>query len=341
LDAFLLDLPQRERKLYDRSSLERAATCPFQAAAFESGRVNNNSLAAAAGQEVHEAISKTLVDYIEAKGAYDPADIRNVLEQNLLGTRPDVQPLALQSARASIYEIAKVIYRLDPTNILAFDGGEELGKSGQLAIDLDETSRVTSEIDFLYAGDSPELLHEIDWKSGFRLYTASDVFNSFQFNLHALLVFEAYKGVNGLEVRVMDTRRAQFTFRVTFHRDRMAAFRTRLINAIGTYEHLVRGPEPPTWPAVEKCSLCPAASLCPVSGETIQQIATDPKTALRKLVAIEASGDQLKKLLSAYADEHGDIIDGDLAFGRNKPASSRRSPSAIYTAPKEEANETT
>jgi len=340
LDSFILDeLPIATQVRLDRSLLERAANCPFQARAIMDGRVNDSSHAANSGQAVHDAISATITDYIESEGQYEPADLRNVLEQNLRGARPDIQPDAIAGARASIYEIAKLIYRTDPTNILAYDGGEDAGKSGQLALSIEPNYLVTSELDFLYAGESPELLHLVDWKSGWGVHTAAQVFHSFQFNLHADLVFENFPDVQGLEVRVLNTRTGAFTFRVTFHRSRMAAFRTRLLSAIAAYETEVRGPNPATWPAVEKCSLCPAASLCPVSGETIQQIATDPKAALRKLVAIEASGDQLKKLLSAYADEHGDIIDGDLAFGRNKPASSRRSPAAIYTAPKEEASE--
>lgn len=340
LDSFILDdLPVAAQVRLDRSLLERCATCPFQARAVLDGRVNDSSHAANSGQAVHDAISQTVTDYIESNGAYEPAEIRTILEQNLRGTRPDIQPDAIAGARASIYEIGKLIYKTDPLNILAFDGGEDVGKSGQLAMELPPNYLITSELDFLYAGESPELLHLVDWKSGWAVHTAAQVFHSFQFNLHAELVFTKFEKVQGLEVRVLNTRTGQFTFRVTFYRDRMAAFRTRLFSAIQAYEVEVRGPNPATWPAEEKCSLCPAASLCPVSGETIQQIATDPKAALRKLVAIEASGDQLKKLLAAYADEHGDIIDGDLAFGRNKPASTRRAPAAIYAAPKEEASE--
>lgn len=343
LDAFLLaDMPEQNVRVYDRSSLERAATCPFQAAAIEQGRVNNNSMLTAVGQEIHEAISQTLIEHVESGGKYEPGDLRSLLEQNLMGTRADVQPLALAGARASIYEIAKLIYKLDPTNILAFDGGEDSGKSGQLAIDLEGGSRVTSEVDLLYSGPSPELLHEVDWKSGWKHHTASDVFNSFQFNLHALLVFHAYEGINGLEVRVLDTRRAQWTFRVVFRREKMGPFKTLLYSAIAAYETEVRSPNPATWPAEEKCSMCPAASLCPVSGEDIQEVATDPKGALRKLIAIEAKADAWKKLLAAHVDATGaDIIDGDAGFGRQKPASTRKTPVSIYKAAKEAANDAT
>jgi hypothetical protein len=332
LDSFLLeDMPEQSVRIYDRSSLERAATCPYQAAAVEQGRVNNNSMLTAAGQEIHEAISQTLIEHVESGGKYEPGDLRSLLEQNLMGTRADVQPMALAGARASIYEIAKLIYKLDPTNILAFDGGEDLGKSGQLAIDLDGGSRVTSEVDLLYSGPSPELLHEVDWKSGWRHHSASDVFNSFQFNLHALLVFHAYEGINGLEVRVLDTRRAQWTFKVVFHRDKMGPFRIRLLSAIGAYETEVRGPNPATWPAVEKCEICPAASLCPVAGEEIKDVASDPKGYLRKLIAVEAKADAMKKLLAAHVDATGaDIIDGEAGFGRQKPPSTRKVPVSIY-----------
>lgn len=340
LGSFLLDdLPVAELVRLDRTLLERAAECPFQARAIMDGRVNDSSNAANSGQAVHDAISATVTDYIESEGQYEPADLRNVLEQNLLGARPDIQPDAVAAARASIYEIAKLIYRTDPVNILAYDGGEDTGKSGQLALTIEPNYLITSELDFLYAGESPELLHLVDWKSGWSVHTAAQVAHSFQFNLHAELVFHKYEQVNGLEVRVLNTRTGQFTFRVTFRREKMGPFRIRLLSAIQAYETEVRGPNPATWPAVEKCELCPAATLCPVSGEDIKEVASDPKAVLRKLVAIEAKADAWKKLLAAHVDTNGDIHDGDVGFGRNKPKSDRKSPVAIYKPQREETTE--
>ena len=96
IDAFLLDeLPVVEQVRLDRSLLERCATCPFQARAILDGRVNDSSHAANSGQAVHDAISATITDYIEANGQYEPADLRNMLEQNLRGARPDIQPDAI------------------------------------------------------------------------------------------------------------------------------------------------------------------------------------------------------------------------------------------------------
>lgn len=341
-DSFILDdMPQRDDWIVlDRSTLERASNCPFQAAAIEQGRVCNSSLLTAAGQECHEAFSRTIHEWIETDGALEPHELRSALVGNLHAARPDVQPAAIAGARASVYDFAKFLWRIHPGNILRFDGGEDLGRSGQLAMDVDPNYRITSELDLLYSTDSPELLGEIDYKTGWKVHSASDVFQSFQFQLHAALVFENYEAVNGLEVRVWNTRTNQQTFKVVFRREQMAAFRVRLISAIGTYEHHVRGPEPPTWPAEEKCSLCPAASLCPVSGEDIKEVATDPKGTLRKLIALEAKADAWKKLLAAHVDATGvDIIDGDAGFGRNKPASTRKAPVAIYKPAKEETTE--
>lgn len=342
LGSFLLDdMPARDDFIVlDRSTLERAATCPFQAAAIEQGRVNNNFLITAAGQECHEAISQTIREWIETEGAHEyPSDLASTLEQNLHGTRPDVQPAAIAGLRASIYELSRFIWKINPGNILRFDGGEDLGRSGQLAVDIEPHYRVTAEIDLLYASESPELLREIDWKSGWKVYSVSDVVNSFQFNLHAMLVFENYPSVNGLELRVWDTRVNRQTFSVTFHRAKMGAFRVRLLSAIQAYETEVRGPNPATWPAVEKCCQCPAASLCPVSGETILQIATDPVGSVRKLAALRAKADAWEALLQAQVDFQGhDIVDGDIAFGRNKPVS-RRGTAGIYTPSREETSD--
>lgn len=342
LDSFILDdLPKRDDWIVlDRSTLERAANCPFQAAAIEQGRVNNNSLATAAGQECHEAFSKTIRDWIETEGALEPHELRSALVGNLNEARPDVQPAVIAGAKASVYDFAKFLWKIHPGNILRFDGGADVNRCGQLATDIEPKYRITSELDLLYSGESPELLHELDYKCGWKIHTAAEVANSFQFNLHALLVFENYEAVNGLEVRVWNTRTNQQTFRVTFYRDRMASFRIRLLSAIASYEQNVRGPEPPYWPAEEKCSLCPAASLCPVSGDDVREVATDPRGSLRRLIALDAKADAWRKLLAAHVDATGqDILDGDAGFGRNKPASGRKLPVSIYKATKEETAE--
>ncbi len=339
LDAFLLgDMPEQNIVILDRSTLERAATCPFQTAAIEQGRVCNSSLITAAGQEVHEAISQTIKDWIDSRGAYNPTEVRDSLAGNLYASRPDVQPAAIKAVRRSIYDIANKIYEISPENILAFDGGEDYGKSGQLSIDVEPNFRVTTELDLLYQGKSPELLEELDWKSGHKLYSVEDVADSFQFNLHALVAFEKYPDPEGLRVKIWNTRTNRQTFSVIFYREEMGPFSIRLRKAIEVYETEVRGPNPACWPAVEKCCQCDAAAICPVSGTPILEIATDPAGAVRKLAALKAKVDAWETLLEAQVDHQGhDIIDGDIAYGRSKPQT-RRATAAIYTPSKDNSD---
>ena len=360
LDAFLLgDMPTRDDlEIVDRSSAERAGTCPFQAAVIQAGLVNNSSIVTAAGQECHEAFSRTIREWVECGGNLEPSELRNTLDGNLKAARPDVQPQAIAGARASVYDFSKFLWGIHPHNILRFDGGEDLGRSGQLAMDIEGLNiRFTSEIDLLYSGDSPELLHEKDYKTGWKVHSAADVANSFQFQMHGLLVFENFplkddgSGVKGLEVKVWDTRKNLQTFSVIFRREQAPTFKIRLLSALGHYrQHIGSLPhgitlaeliarDIPTWPAAEKCCICDAASLCPVSGTTVHEIAIDPVGAVRKLAALEAKVDAWRTILEAQVDHWGrDIVDDDIAFGRNRPAT-RRSAASIYTPKQEVSND--
>lgn len=331
IDAFGIQT-ESDLVTLDRSTIEMWARCPWQAAAIESGRCLNVSDAMLSGIEGHEALSRTALLWIASNGAYSPSELCEELKRELRATRPDVQPDAISGVIKSAWDWARFIHGIHPGNIMALDGGDELDppRSGQLAADFDDLSvRVTSEIDLLYSGESPELLHEVDYKTGWTPFDADTVAKSFQFQCHAMLAFTNYPDVNGLEVTVWDMRRNQRSYRVVFDREREHQYRARIRMACQTY--LEHRDNPPVWPSVEKCGGCPAAAICPL-GEAVQATcAADPQRFVAHMAALSAMVENMKDQASKYVDATGkDIVADGIAFGRSKPASSRKAAATLY-----------
>jgi hypothetical protein len=125
------------------------------------------------------------------------------------------------------------------------------------------------------------------------------------------------------------------TYGVHFPRERLYEWKVRIRSSIDAWK-LSRQENPPTWPTLEKCGLCPAAALCPVADEPIADLARDPSTFVQRLIAVEARADAMKKLAVEYVDATGkDIEAGGVCFGRRKPPSNRKSPATIYQIGKE------
>jgi hypothetical protein len=334
LKAFV-ELPEENIAVLDRSTLERAASCPWAAKAVQDGRCKAVGILAEAGEEAHKAFSEAIHVWIDSHGALSPADLRLEVENAVANARPDLQPEATRAIQGAIYSFAGLVHGIHPGNILAFDGGEDIDKSGQLAIDFpDLCVRYTSELDLLYQGDCPEVGEEVDYKTGWKTWSTEDIRDSFQFQSHAVLALEKYKQWKALRVRVFDTRHRNLTYGVYFPRERMHEWKVRIRASIGAW-YETQQDNPPTWPTVEKCAICSAAAICPVADEPIADLARDPVAFVEKLIAVEARADAMKKLASQWVDETGkDIRCGNVCFGRNKPKTDRKAPAALYEAGK-------
>jgi hypothetical protein len=313
--------------LLDRSTLENWAKCPAMAAWIDSGQVNTSSDIANAGEEVHKAFASVIEEWTEQNSQCTQRHLRDFCDAALRYSRPDVQPEVIRAARASVYAWAEFLRGsfdgegergVAHENIMRYDGGEG-EKSGQLAFDLhDLKCRPTSELDVLISvHHTQELLWEIDWKTGNKMHTAEMVRDSFQFGFHAVLVFHNYEDVNGLRVQCWNTRKNRRTFTVEFRREDLPKYEERVNRAAAVwYEYHKLPPEMcPTWPSVEKCRLCDAAHLCPVSGQLPEDGETAPDV-LRRYIALTEQAGRLKKWLTEYADKHGDIKTDDVCFGR-------------------------
>lgn len=325
-DAFAV-IDDRQFELVDRTPLERYAKCPRFARFIETGVVRDESFEANSGIAVHEAISATIQEYVDSRGSLNLNELVDLLDGHIRHSRPDVQPDAIDGLRRSIWPIAKHISSIAPPNILRFDGGEG-NRSGQLAHDFEGFMvRATSEIDLLHAGPSVKQLHEHDWKSGRKVYRAADVRNSFQFQEHAMLVFENYPEVESLEVTAWNTRINTRSWTVDFNRSELPALRARIRSAISErHLHKAKAPEDtPAWPDIDKCGKCPAALCCQSRTGVQVAYATNPVLALDELVSVEARADALRGLLDAAVKASGAEIvsSGGFAYGFKKPRESK------------------
>lgn len=335
VSSFVLVEDDQPAVVIDRSTLERFATCPAQARLIESGRVNNNSLIAAAGEAVHQAFGAAITDYM-----HDPMlphwELAETALASLRAARPDIQPEAMNAGRSSVRAWARWLSQVHPNNILKYDGGGQ-SRSGQLAFDMpmgDLDLRITSELDLLCATESPEVVREIDYKSGWKKWGIEDIAQSFQFGMHAWLIFKNYPDVQAVQVRVWNCRTNDLSYPVLFERKREQEIDTRIRSAAGYYV-MYRNSDVsavPTWPATEKCSQCSAAALCPASAHA-GDVDADPVEFVRRMVAIDAKFAAMTKQAALWVEANRtDIVtpEGD-CFGVNKPKANRKTPKSLYT----------
>ncbi len=306
----------------DRSTLETTAECPRQARFIETGAVNHVNGFMVSGQEAHNAIGETITEYVESRGQTGFKDTQELLLQRLSASRPDVQPDVIKAVERSAYSIAKYLHEIHYENIRCWDGGRG-EHSSQLAYDMEEFNlRITSELDLLHDSESPEVLTEVDFKSGWQLWRHGDVKSSFQFQLHALLVAAKFPDVKALEVKIWNTRLNSLTYPVIFKLDAESLYpiKFRVRNAALAY-FKTRGKEPndcEAWPLCEKCEACPAAHLCDASKFTCDE---SPEQIVDKIVILEAQAAGLRKVAQKLVKDSGKEIVTPLGnhFGTDKP----------------------
>jgi hypothetical protein len=204
-------------------------------------------------------------------------------------------------------------------NILRWDGGTG-ENSGQLSWDIPDLGlRCTSELDLLYAGPSPDVIHETDFKSGFMKWNCDKVFTEFQFNFHAWLLFHNYPDIKAVSLDVWATRFNQRTYPVLFKREQLYNLDYLVRSAAVEYvKNRDKAPELcEAWPTVEKCEYCPAAALCDAS--RLPQ--GTPEEWVDKLVSLEAQAGALAKLAAAHVKKTGQDIVTPLgnAYGLSAP----------------------
>ncbi len=265
------------------------------------------------------------------------------MESALRSSRPDVQPQVIEAAKYSCYGWGRYLKGKHPENILRYDGGAN-ERSGQLAWDIEPLGlRFTAELDFLTTTQSPEVLEDMDYKSGWKRYYIDTIANRFQFRMHAWLVLNNYPEIQALSVRVWQPRFGGAGYPVLFKRSQMNEFEAQIRHAAGLYK-MHRNDLPqlsPTWPAEDKCAICSAAAICPAAGRPATDIAKDPVGYVEQMHAIDASLAAMRKAAAAHVKATGaDIVtQSGLAFGMQKPKSERKQNSLYSIKAKEQSED--
>lgn len=302
----------------DRSDLETARDCP-QKLAYERGQIRIPSHAAEAGSQGHLAISAAIEAYV--REGLSKRDLAEYLEREVLSTRPDLMGDTWESVRPSVWLIADLLSQRHPGDVMRYDGGQG-SYSGQLAKDIvigGETVRVTTELDLLLATESPEVLEDLDWKTGHTPYDIDDIYRSFQFRLHASLVFDNYPECKEVRVRVMRTQYRELSRPVKFTRDDLQVIEAEIYSAAARWLSVKKGQRAERFPTEEKCRRCRYAHECWKS-----RVESTPAELVDLLTIIEAVQDQVQNELKAICGKSGEV-EGTCGqkFGTKKPKSER------------------
>lgn len=332
-----------EEIILDRSTAQSWATCP-QMAWHLSRRAFSGGRDAEVGNETHRIIAEAC-KLRQEQGA-QPREVREYIEAEAVKSRPDVQPAVIAALRRGGWLITQILcFRADgherhPDDLICYDGGQ--GEySGQVSGDImvgSTSVRLTTELDLMIATASPNEVEIVDYKSGWKWYTASEVLTAFQFQFQAWCVFFKYPTLERITTRVVMTREGQATSPVYFEKSDMFAIGNRLRNAAElflNYKDAERAEDVPWWPMPDKCSICDVACHCKAGTKPEEsEVALDPQAYLGDYVALDARAAKMKAALTQYVRQKGsDLETGSLAFGVNKPKSARAQAMDYYDIP--------
>jgi len=325
----------------DRSLLEAYSDCPMLGWCKEAGKVADTSACADSGTEVHTVFGYMTDLYAQSGGNVGAEDMESV-KAELLKARPDVQPDAIAGAWGALWGVWNFLRHLpggglrNPDDVLLYQGG--LGeRSGQLAMELLPEIHGrgavygTSEIDLLLAGACAGERYEIDFKSGHTQFSATKVQDSFQFQMHAALMFANYPDVEELHTAVWMTRFNRRTPWVTFRRNYAEQYAARVLSAcrlwMGTHGSVAAGGTPSLHRLT--CVGCPAAIVCVDAAPPAHQLAKDPVAFLLDTERLQEAADQRHVQLVEYVRRTGaDIAAPGIGFGLEAPTGKARKPSA-------------
>ncbi len=332
----------------DRSDLEKFGLCPLQAVLC-AAHPPLTSFAAESGQQVHDAYGETVGEFIASGGAMSARDLTDCLMGKLRSSRPDVQVDALTGGAPMAKTFCYELTRIGHMNIISHDGGED-DKCSQYSWEIEGLGlRVTSELDLLIKtgvrewrkddghSDGREVvpyLRLIDFKTGRKKNTATEVLASFQFQMHAALVFHNFHDVDTLAVEIWDTRSHRQTQPAIFERRFLSDYECRIRSAAGEWYRFHDKPieDVPGWPLQEKCSICDVVKRCTIDNVRAEQIERFSIETAAEWVDAMIVADERKTLLVKHVDKHGAVLstDGKTEFGRDKPGADRKKPAALY-----------
>lgn len=330
----LYDLPPQDNlpapEVLDRTLLECYSLCPAWGLFVERNPELCGSPEAMSGTLTHEVFAWVLTEYALHRWPNDDEPPWATLEAYARQTRPDLQQDVLAALRPSLYSWSRWVLKRSPEDFVRFaqtrkrsqeatDDEETLrARGGQLAREiLPATTKrgpilATSELDTLVATPSEVVYDEIDYKTGHTPWTLDKVAKSFQFRLHAFLVFGTYKKLERLRVSIWMTRMNKRTAPVTFTRqqaDDILGLLQQTVEYRRQALALKDTEQAETWPAPDKCRICPCLQECPQAERKIRDIAADPVAFAQQTMICHLQVEDDIQNLAAYVDEHGPNIE--------------------------------
>lgn len=329
-----------------RSELENYANCPL--AARMAGSV---SKLAEAGEQCHQIIAGALRKYVSTQGHIKVNEMAEYMTHESWQARGDVNQEAIDGLRPSVWSICRYIGDLHWSNVLAFDGGEDLTASytyedgegssfttqcscsGQFDADIDvmdpiteefASIRLTAEFDLLHSVKYPNRLQLVDWKSGHLKWTDSMVESSFQFQFYAWLVLANFPTMDAVDAIIFNTRHNTRTAGVRFLRSDMHRIRGRIEEACRTFllNRLIPLDHVEARPSREGCQFCDVADRCTVCDWDIHDVAENPARALSKFIVLQQASKVIETNMKAHCKKTGeDIVSGNDRYGFKKPRS--------------------
>ena len=336
-----------------RTPVEQVSLCPFMFAKIRSGEVVDSGELAEIGSAVHDALGDSVRWLIEelAPSTWSEPWLRKpalveYIKAAAQQSRPDLQPEIIEAVKPMVWGWAALLGSIHPDAILAFDGGrgvpraqdgddrDRRGDLGHVYTLGDTAVTYQSEFDLLYVSEhSPEILEEIDTKSGWKNHRAVDIFEAFQFCSHAALAFHNFPQAQTLNVRIWNSRRNRLTERVTFRREKLADYDARIMTGLDLWLKYKDNPNPPATPFAEKCRICPAVLQCPYADDRDAVDAIEnPAFAVDRYIALKEALAAQKDACWKAVEHFGHDIEGSKGdkFGTGKPKESRRPSDPIY-----------
>tara|TARA_Y100000310_G_scaffold281426_1_gene301889 strand:+ start:1383 stop:2426 length:1044 start_codon:yes stop_codon:yes gene_type:complete len=220
--------------ILDRSTLENYIKCPAMGYMMETDETLRDETAPmVSGTEAHGVIAGALRSY--AEGGMPASEVSNWIEVEAAKIeRTDVQPDVITALRKSKWEIQETCKSHNKADFMHIQGSNKLNP--QLACELLPADPyrgrivITSEFDLVLAGNATTV-EEIDWKTGNAEWTRPKVRDSFQFRMHAWLLFDRYPNYDTVETRVRNTRSGEWTPAYSFKREWAYEVHSRMVMA--------------------------------------------------------------------------------------------------------------
>ncbi len=321
-DAVRDAIPEQEYVIADRSAVQKYAECPYRAWYCRENVVNDSSILAETGSEVHGLAEKVIKDGIENQ--MQPEEIAEDIVEFLPTVRPDIQPQVIRAARYLADSVAHLqFHRIMGVEMQIDDDGMSGMKdmSGRIY-------KLTAALDLLIAGRGSLIV--FDWKSGFKKRTKQETFDDFQCQFDVLVLWQLYPDIDVIHWFFDETfwgtksyskfeRNAEYPSLP--HLTQELQFKGRVFSALKLWAEDCRE----AWPEDRKCSWCPLVMDCPHVKAGVKRICGNPKKFIDRMTALSAALDRYKDIAKYWYRAYGPIKGTNMEFDW-RPAKTKFTP---------------